>query len=195
MGNFDPPVTPNGYVGNVGGNLHTNLRNPLDVNADGFVTPLDALVLVTDMTESGARRLVGAATEAPFLDVNIDGFLSPTDALQVVVGLTNNAASGEGESSLSFDTSSRIGAEGEAALPALSQPVARPAAPQTPVSDTGVAASDSAASETVHDIALRTGIASTSPRTLDSIVDDLASDVAKRYGEDVLLDWLGDEEE
>ncbi len=98
VGNFDPPVTPDSGSGgdNGGGNLHTNLDNPLDVNDDGFVTPQDALLVINDLGTNGARRLEGAATSAPYLDVNMDGLLSPLDALSVINGLAGTG-SGEGE--------------------------------------------------------------------------------------------------
>ncbi len=96
VGNFDPPVSPNsGDEGN-NGNLHTNLSNPFDVNADGVVTPLDALTLIEDMSANGSRRLLGSATSAPYLDVNQDGFVSPVDVLSVINALSAGA-SGEGE--------------------------------------------------------------------------------------------------
>lgn len=58
----------------------------LDVNADGALTPLDALLVVNQLN----RESQGAAGEAPadsirqLLDVNADGSLSALDALAVI---------------------------------------------------------------------------------------------------------------
>jgi hypothetical protein len=96
VGNFDPPVT--GGSGQTGGNLHTNLTEPLDVNDDGFISPIDALIPINYLNFRGSERLEGAAQGQPYLDVNMDGFISPIDPLMVVNYLNFHAAGdGEGE--------------------------------------------------------------------------------------------------
>jgi hypothetical protein len=87
----------------------SNLRNPLDVNDDSFVSPVDALTVINSLNIGGAGRVaqsfVGANGQLPggFIDVNGDGFVAPLDALLVINFL--NAGSlpaslpgGEGES-------------------------------------------------------------------------------------------------
>lgn len=72
---------------------------PADVNADGFVAPLDALLIIIDLNSGGARSLSNAAagTRAPlFVDVSGDGFLAPDDALGVINWL-NAEGVGAGE--------------------------------------------------------------------------------------------------
>jgi hypothetical protein len=82
----------------------TNPSNALDVNGDGFVTPLDVLLVINDVNAYGARALSGGASgESPanrtYLDVNADRFVSPIDALMVINHLNSlsGAGSGEGE--------------------------------------------------------------------------------------------------
>ncbi len=86
----------------------TNLRNPLDVNTDGHVSPLDALMVLNDVNAYGGRSLSqlglgtsGALPPQNFLDVNFDSYVSPLDALLVLnylnSSLASSGASGEGE--------------------------------------------------------------------------------------------------
>lgn len=74
----------------------TNLVNPLDVNNDSSVTPLDALVVINDLNTHGARQLPPPPVQSAWLDTNEDGFVSPLDVL-VVINELNRAAVGEGE--------------------------------------------------------------------------------------------------
>lgn len=67
-----------------------NAVNPLDVNSSGEVTPLDVLLIVNDVNQSGSRELpsVSTGTKATALvDVNGDGAVSPIDAWKVVSAL------------------------------------------------------------------------------------------------------------
>ncbi len=56
-----------------------NIRNPLDVNGDSYVSPIDVLMVITDLNHSGARPLVEVPTGPPYIDVNGDGSVSPID--------------------------------------------------------------------------------------------------------------------
>lgn len=77
-----------------------------DVTGDGFTSPLDALVLINRIDETGAIKLatqsvvrqIGTLAKAlgPFYDVTGDGWLSPIDVLQIVNWLDGRASS-EGE--------------------------------------------------------------------------------------------------
>ncbi|MFM7072577.1 MAG: Ig-like domain-containing protein [Planctomycetota bacterium] len=92
-------------AGGAGGEAEfTNPSNAFDVNGDGFVTPIDVLMVINDVNAYGARALSGgAAGEAPanrvFLDVNADRFVSPLDALLVInfLNARSGGAAGEGE--------------------------------------------------------------------------------------------------
>ena len=81
----------------------TNPRNALDVNNDGFVSPIDALFVINDLNQQGSHSLVSAegevtSTATYYPDVNGDGHLSPVDALWVINYLNQRSeAAGEGE--------------------------------------------------------------------------------------------------
>ena len=55
----------------------TTPGKPLDVNNDGFVSPLDALFVINSIN-------TGTRVEKICYDVNADGFLSPIDALLII---------------------------------------------------------------------------------------------------------------
>ncbi len=96
FGNFDPPVSGAGlpYI------PHTNPVAAWDVNNDGMVTPVDALLLINQLNTSGAHPLVGSAMiVGPFYDPSGDGTLSPVDVLAVINWLNAQTGAGaEGES-------------------------------------------------------------------------------------------------
>ncbi|RMF44851.1 MAG: hypothetical protein D6753_01530 [Planctomycetota bacterium] len=79
---------------------HQNPQNPLDVNGDGIVTPLDALILINDLNRnpSGDLPAGGAGGEGSPIkpDVNGDGILSPLDVL-IIINDLNNARGGASE--------------------------------------------------------------------------------------------------
>ncbi len=107
VGNFDPPVAGSGSaVIEPGGNLHTNLDNPLDVNADGTVAPIDALLVINYLNFHGAGQLEGAADGAPYLDVNMDGMAAAIDSLMVINYLNTHGTEGEGEGGASVAAAS-----------------------------------------------------------------------------------------
>jgi hypothetical protein len=75
-----------------------NSLNRLNVNDDGYVTPIDALLVINALNrgEAGKLSLDRARPLAkPFYDVNRDGCLSPINAFQVINHL--NRGGGEGE--------------------------------------------------------------------------------------------------
>lgn len=111
FGNFDPPVAGSG--GSDTRPSLTNSTNPNDVNNDGRVSPIDALMVVNSLNRgmeipagsSAARAL--AVTRGALMDTNADGRISPTDALRVINAINRGSGSqdsggsqGEGESSV-----------------------------------------------------------------------------------------------
>jgi hypothetical protein len=100
IGNFDPPVTAGANDLPSGG---YNTRDAQDVNNDGIVSAIDALLVVNHLNRHGSTAVTqGVFTRAPFLDVNNNGQISATDALTVINKL--NASASQATS----------GAEGEA---------------------------------------------------------------------------------
>jgi len=68
---------------------------PNDVNQNGLVTPLDALLVIIDLNANGARKLEapqGTALLVNLYDTNGDGYLSPLDALLIIIELNEQAA-------------------------------------------------------------------------------------------------------
>lgn len=55
-----------------------NVFDPEDVNDDGALSPVDALIVINEMNEPGSR------SDRHFVDVNADGQRSPLDALMVI---------------------------------------------------------------------------------------------------------------
>ena len=74
-------------------------QDPLDVNNDGVVTPLDVLVVINHLNRSD-RNVSGGEGESSDLDVNGDGVVTPLDALSVINRL-NLASSASAASSAS----------------------------------------------------------------------------------------------
>jgi Tol biopolymer transport system component len=77
-----------------------NLPDTCDVNNDGWVTPLDALLVINRLNTSGAGPL--PPPQSPFLpppyyDVNGDQHVTPLDVLRVVNRINQRAQGGEGE--------------------------------------------------------------------------------------------------
>jgi hypothetical protein len=79
-----------------------HLDVPEDVDVSGDVVPLDALLIINDLNNRGARQL-SAPTESdsppPYYDVSGDGWLTSLDALRVVNWLNANMSS-ESEASV-----------------------------------------------------------------------------------------------
>jgi hypothetical protein len=78
-----------------------NLVNRLDVNIDGFLAPIDALLVINELNQpqyvntSGELPALRPA-DAPRYDVNGDGSVAPIDALLIINEL-NNGGQAEGE--------------------------------------------------------------------------------------------------
>ncbi len=77
-----------------------NYALAFDVNFDGFVSPIDVLLVINDLNLLGARGLFapqsGQTRPPPFIDVNRDNFVSAIDVL-LVVNYLNSGVLGEGE--------------------------------------------------------------------------------------------------
>ena len=182
---------------------YTNTTNPLDVNNDGFITPIDALLIINNMNSYGARPLVpggggetgaGAASRV-YLDVNADKYLSAIDAL-MVCNYLNRPGNGEGEgdaSAESIDSATALvsSASGLGSIilvgvnPSDNQPTttlntAEPnslsfsSKPTATLAPASVLASEAAPQQIVFKSAADTA--------LQDVLDDLASDLATVWG-------------
>ena len=82
---------------------HQNPTEAMDVNADGFISPIDALLIINFLNNNDGDGSVGSLPPPPpYRDVNGDNFITPIDALMVINILNNSLASGgEGEARLS----------------------------------------------------------------------------------------------
>ena len=76
--------------------VHTwqNARNNLDVNNDGKVSPIDALLVINYLNQHGAGPLPPTYAGPYYLDVNGDSAVTPLDALEVINYLNANVVSG-----------------------------------------------------------------------------------------------------
>lgn len=106
-----------------------NPLDPLDVNNDGLLTPIDALLVINELNRVGGHALLppsGDAAPPPYLDTTGDNFVSPVDALRVINELNRRGSGGSGEPSASgasgasgVDGGGKTGGgEGEAGWPA-----------------------------------------------------------------------------
>ncbi|MGE3777003.1 MAG: SdrD B-like domain-containing protein [Pirellulaceae bacterium] len=76
-------------------------QNPVlkfDVNGDGALSPIDALVVINNLNQLGSRALGPSDPTPPYLDVNGDSQVSPIDVLQIVNELNRENMGGEAES-------------------------------------------------------------------------------------------------
>lgn len=95
----------------------TNPQLALDVDDDGELSPIDALLVINDLNTFGPRQLPAVSAGSfppPFLDTSGDGYVTPIDALRVLNHLNDqpvaavSAAVDRGESEAS-DRSSVTG--------------------------------------------------------------------------------------
>jgi RHS repeat-associated protein len=95
-----------------------NPFQPVDVNDDGAVTPLDALLVINHLQTQIFQKFTGTpeTLETPrYLDVNGDGVSSPIDALMVVHHLNSNPPEGMAQAS-SIDRSDLVNVDGQTAI-------------------------------------------------------------------------------
>lgn len=80
--------------------------SPHDVNGDGTVTALDALLIINDLSRNESRMLEYHERTGPSIDVNNDGAVTALDALLVINWLSRqgwSSAEGEGEAGESVE--------------------------------------------------------------------------------------------
>jgi hypothetical protein len=103
----EPPTLEAQLNQQLGGGLTgvRNLRSPMDVNDDGYISPVDALMVINVLNSGlhgpsfrSAGTLAAAVFAGPYYDTSGDTFISPLDALNVINYLNSHRpGSGEGE--------------------------------------------------------------------------------------------------
>ena len=78
--------------------MPTDTGNPYDVNNDGVVSPLDALLIINYLNAGNPTKVSITAAGSPSYDVNASNEISPLDALLIINLLNAKEANGEGES-------------------------------------------------------------------------------------------------
>ena len=68
----------------------------LDVNSDGWVSPLDALLVINELNDSQRDMVAVNGSATYLLDVNANGYLSPRNAL-LIINFLNQPRGAEGE--------------------------------------------------------------------------------------------------
>jgi hypothetical protein len=81
------------------GSAWQNPTERCDVNADGTVSPIDALQIINDINDTGVREISNSdPPPPPYLDVSGDGVIAPGDVLLVINEIHyRNKAEAEGE--------------------------------------------------------------------------------------------------
>ena len=85
---------------------YQNPNNRYDVTSEGNVTPLDALLIINQLSRGGATRIENLTSSAPpYIDVNGDFWVTPLDALLVINELNRmrSSAAAEGEATSARD--------------------------------------------------------------------------------------------
>ena len=166
-----------GGSGSGGGEGNTNPYDRFDVNDDGFVSPIDALILVNMVNSNGGGALGSGGGEGEssgerfYVDVNEDGFLSPLDILWVVNRINGSNAGGEGESPMQAAPAIEVSTSDPGTL--VDIPFAAPSnwvsRPKTPawVANSNVNTSD------VDDLLAAYSAEEDQDQTVDGLVDDL----------------------
>jgi hypothetical protein len=80
---------------------YQNPVNRYDVNADGFVSPIDVLIVINFLNTQGSRPTDGLPGPPDYVDVNGNRFVDPLDVLEVINMINNGGRTpgGEGEGS------------------------------------------------------------------------------------------------
>ncbi|MEO8270440.1 MAG: Ig-like domain-containing protein, partial [Aureliella sp.] len=75
-----------------------NPQNNLDINADGFISPIDALLIINYLNSKGDPVLPSSGViPPPYLDATGDELVTANDVLQVINYLNANSQGGRGE--------------------------------------------------------------------------------------------------
>jgi len=141
------------------------------VNADGSVTPLDALMVINVLNNGQSNAQIYTV-----IDVNADGNVTPLDALLVINYLNDENAIGEGEASEGFAAASCCPVQADVFL------AFAPSLQGGPASASRVPAMSDAM--TFDSAACAKGRVSVDHDTLDDVLDTIALDVTRQFEPD-----------
>ena len=109
FGAASPQTTVTITIGRAPAPAYQNPSQQWDVNADGFISPIDVLILVNLLNSRGSSIPVAGLPGPPdYVDVNGDNFVTPLDVLAVVDKINSMSGSGEGEQIVGINTAPRI---------------------------------------------------------------------------------------
>ncbi|MCY3007183.1 MAG: tandem-95 repeat protein [Planctomycetota bacterium] len=109
FGAASPQTTVTITIGRAPAPAYQNPSQRWDVNADGFISPIDVLILVNLLNSRGSSIPVAGLPGPPdYVDVNGDNFVTPLDVLAVVDKINSMSGSGEGEQIVGINTAPRI---------------------------------------------------------------------------------------
>ncbi|MCA9208641.1 MAG: tandem-95 repeat protein, partial [Planctomycetales bacterium] len=190
---------------------HRNPTNPFDVNADGVVSPIDALILINEINRNGSRALpippVAPDVPPPYLDPTGDNTLSPNDVGVIITELNRIAAtqSAEGEAAAETVAANSLASESLVAASLASDSTTSDAA----LSPSLLSAPEQTVRQSPGDLHTRLvdHLLASSPRTLpgaglnsaagqddfDSILDEITTEVDRKrrsLASDVALEDL-----
>lgn len=75
-----------------------NAKLAADVNDDGHVTAIDALLVINQINQDAGSALTGSNIPfTPYIDVSNDAFITPLDALMVINAINSGTGSGEAD--------------------------------------------------------------------------------------------------
>ena len=105
-----------------------NPVEPLDVDNDGFIAPIDVLLIVSHLNQYGSHPLPvppqPPELPPPFLDVDGDDHVAPVDALLIIGHLNSQDASADGEDSDSLAPSALLASATQPPPASLRPPLA-----------------------------------------------------------------------
>ncbi|MGN6546097.1 MAG: dockerin type I domain-containing protein, partial [Aureliella sp.] len=96
-----------------------NVQLAADVNGDGHVTAIDALLVINLINQGVESALTGSSIPfTPYIDVSNDAFVTALDALMVINAINAGSGSGEGDAPQAGAaiTAAPVAAEGELAI-------------------------------------------------------------------------------
>lgn len=166
---------------------------PYDVNADGYVSPLDALTIIRHLNGGSSTSSGDSDGFNPRLDVNKDTFVSPLDVLLVIRRL-NGTGDGEGEAEGEFvssfntleDSQDDLLANDPLSLPnvwddPVGEVVELPEEPQPTASAPSVAVDDWQLRVGEQDQTVMPDPSTIAPEQWESLIDSLAEDVLEAW--------------